>query len=108
MNCPACAAEISPGDTFCKACRASGSARQAAPDPHERFYLVVACVFSLGALAIPRLLKSRAFGPKMKVFLAVVAALQSALAAAFLLFLAIKGPALFAEWQRYIQRTRGY
>ncbi len=85
------------------------------PDPRdrsERLFLVIACVFAAGALAVPRLRKSNAFTAREKTVLAALAFLQTALAVALVAVLVWKGPALYRVWWRYVEQRsrelRGY
>jgi hypothetical protein len=117
LNCPACGHELPPAATFCAACRARGGAsaspvqvRPISPgvtadnDPRERFFLIVACLFSAGPLAIPRLRKSKAFGPVGKLVLGGLAILQWVVIAALVV-------ALFVYWRElmdwWLQLVRG-
>lgn len=108
MTCPACGHELAPAATFCPPCRERGqraaaagptaisgpivaTVRPVAPprvhaddDPRERFFLIVACLLSAGALAIPRLRRSKAFGPTGKLVLGTLAVLQTALCVAII------------------------
>ena len=127
MNCPACQTEIAPGQTFCPTCRARGSppfatqvvtpvAKRIAPPPdahpapapersdkNERLFLVVSCLLAAGALTIPRLMRSRAFGPTGKLVLGVGAFVNTAGALAIIVYLVVKGPELLQQYVRYIQ-----
>jgi hypothetical protein len=114
MKCPACGSEILPGATFCALCRERGRpvARVVVPgisadnDPRERFFLIVACLLSAGALAVPRLRRSRAFGPVGKVVLGTLAVLQTTLCVVIVLALIVKGPWLVTKWMQFLeQRT---
>ena len=66
-RCPSCELDIPDGLTFCPRCRARAEGREWDPgevDRHERQYVLSLVGLSLGALAIPRALRSRAFsGP---------------------------------------------
>ena len=109
MNCPACNTEIQPGQTFCPTCRARGGGppfaqpvarpvvSPVAPPPvandkHERLFLVLACLLSAGALAIPRLMKSKAFGPTGKLVLGVGAFVNPVAALGLLVWCIVYGP----------------
>lgn len=73
-------------------------------DRHERLFLIFACVFAAGALAIPRLRRSQAFSPRAKVVLGTLAVLQTLAAFAFVGVLVWKGPELFSWWMAYVRR----
>jgi hypothetical protein len=80
VECPTCALEVPDGLTFCPRCRAKGEGRVYDPteaDRHERSYVLSLVVLSLGALAIPRLLRSPAFSRPQKVLLALAGALNT-------------------------------
>lgn len=66
LRCPSCELELPDGLTFCPRCRARGEGREWDPaevDRHERQYVLALVGLSLGALAIPRALRSKAFSP---------------------------------------------
>jgi hypothetical protein len=123
MLCPACGKELAPDATFCPDCRIRGSAplatpvgtpvlppptpRPPAPDRHERFFLIVACLVSAGALAIPRLRRSKAFGPTGKAVLGTLAALQTIGAVVLIAFFWIKGPALIDRYVHWLGHRTG-
>jgi hypothetical protein len=115
MRCPSCGTEIAAGQTFCPTCRARGSlpaARPVAPPPalpsfadrHERLFLVLACLLAAGPLAIPRLLRSKAFGRVGKAVLTTLALLQTALVVALLVFAVVEAPALWQGYQDLLRR----
>jgi hypothetical protein len=79
------------------------AAPQGFRDRHERLFLVIACVVAAGALAIPRLLRSKAFGPFGKTVLGVCAALNTTVALGCIVFLAVNGPNLLARYVKFIQ-----
>lgn len=121
MECPACRTVIAPGQTFCPTCRARGGGppmatpvdvplarRVTAPAPpvtdkNERMFLIIACLLSAGALAIPRLLRSKAFGPVGKTVLGLGAAFNTIGAFGLIVFLILRGPALFMDYLHYVQ-----
>lgn len=73
--CPTCALEVPEGFSYCPRCRAVAEGRAYDPnelDRHERQYVLALVVFSLGALAIPRLMRSRAFSPLGKLAVALL------------------------------------
>jgi hypothetical protein len=113
VNCPACNTELTAGMTYCPTCRARGAAaaavRPVSPPPpptdrNERLFLVVACLLSAGVLAVPRLLRSKAFGPVGKTVLGVAATVNTAAAVALLVLACWKGPQLIMDWVRHMQR----
>ena len=131
MICPACEHEIPGGSTFCPPCRERGQKAAGGPtrqvvarvrpvspavgadnDPRERSFLIIACLFSAGALAVPRLMRSKAFGPVGKGVLGTVAVVQTALAVAVILAMVFRGPELFGwiydQVQEHQMRARHY
>ncbi|MBX3467094.1 MAG: hypothetical protein KF878_09370 [Planctomycetes bacterium] len=73
--CPTCALAVPAGFSYCPRCRAAAEERPYDPDEvdrHERQYVLSLVVLSLGAAAIPRLLRSRAFSPGAKVLVALL------------------------------------
>jgi|SRR5581483_2241156 len=115
MECPVCKTAIAAGATYCPTCRARGAAASAAPvakpvspppavDRHEKLFLVLACTVSAGALALPKLLRSKAFGPTGKTLLGGCAVLNTTAAIALLVFLVLKGPELL---MKYVGRIHG-
>lgn len=75
IACPTCELELPDGLTFCPRCRAAAEGRPFDPgevDRHERAYVLSLVALSLGALAIPRALQSRAFGPAGKLGLTLI------------------------------------
>ena len=84
-RCPTCALDVPRAATFCPRCRAVAEGRPYDPrevDRHERSYVLSLVLLSLGALAIPRLLRSPSFSPWEKGALALLGAAQTALALA--------------------------
>lgn len=80
VRCPSCALDVPEGLAFCPRCRAKAEGRAYDPlevDRHERAYVISLVVLSLGAAAIPRLLRSPAFSPAQKALLALLGALNS-------------------------------
>lgn len=74
-SCPTCELSVSEGLAFCPRCRAAAEGRPYDPDEgdrHERQYVLSLVILSLGALAIPRLLRSRAFSPGAKLLVALL------------------------------------
>jgi hypothetical protein len=123
MKCPACQSEIAPGLTFCPSCRGRGAASPPAPTParpvapsedrHERLWLILACLFAAGPLAIPRLQRSKAFGPTGKMVLTVLAVLQTILVVAIIVGALVEGPALMRRYMDWVSSSsrryrRGY
>lgn len=91
VNCPTCGLGLPAGLSFCPRCRAAAEGRPYDPgelDRHERSYVLSLVLLSLGALAVPRLLKSPAFGPGHKAALALLGVTQTlaALALAWAFF----------------------
>lgn len=81
FNCPACALAVPSGFVYCPRCRAAAEGRDYDPqevDSHERHYVVSLVVLSLGALALPRLLRSKAFSAAEKAGLGLVGILNTA------------------------------
>ncbi|MCO5170166.1 MAG: hypothetical protein M9894_27850 [Planctomycetes bacterium] len=73
--CPTCALTVPDGLSYCPRCRAAAEGRPYDPDEvdrHERQYVLSLVVLSLGAAAIPRLLRSRSFSPGAKVLVALL------------------------------------
>ncbi|HZV00123.1 MAG TPA: zinc ribbon domain-containing protein [Planctomycetota bacterium] len=120
MNCPACGTELAAGATFCPACRARGVPPVAAPvplpplaskvtppvtenDPRERLFLILACVVSAGALAVPRLRRSRAFGPRGKWILGTFAVLQTTIAVAILVLTCVYARSIMSWYMGWLQ-----
>lgn len=75
LACPTCELEVPDGLSFCPRCRAVAEGRAYDPgeaDRHERQYVLSLVALSLGALAIPRLLRSPAFTPRGKALVALL------------------------------------
>ena len=75
LHCPTCELEVPDGLPFCPRCRARAEGRELDPhevDRHERAYVLSLVGLSLGVLAIPRALRSRAFGPLGKLGLTLL------------------------------------
>lgn len=75
VACPTCELDVPDGLSFCPQCRAKAEGRAFDPgevDRHERAYVLSLVGLTLGALAIPRALKSRAFGPIGKLLLVML------------------------------------
>jgi hypothetical protein len=75
VACPTCDLDVPEGLAFCPRCRAKAEGRVYDPgeaDRHERQYVLSLVVLSLGALAIPRLLRSPAFSPRGKALVALL------------------------------------
>jgi predicted RNA-binding Zn-ribbon protein involved in translation (DUF1610 family) len=75
FNCPTCGLAVPSGFSFCPRCRATAQGREYDPkeaDAHERQYVFSLVVLTLGALAIPRALRSTAFTAGEKAFLALL------------------------------------
>lgn len=84
-RCPTCSLEVPAEATFCPRCRAAAQGRPFDPDEvdrHERSYVLSLVLLSLGALAIPRLLRSPSFSPVEKGVYAALGAAQTAAALA--------------------------
>ena len=75
FNCPSCGLGVPSGFSFCPRCRARAEGREYDPkeaDAHERQYVFSLVVLTLGALAIPRALRSTAFSGGEKAFLTIL------------------------------------
>ncbi len=100
FNCPACGLGVQSGFSFCPRCRAVAEGRDYDPaeaDRHERHFVLSLVLLSLGALAIPRLLRSQAFSPGWKAVLAVVGVLYTAICLGILYWFA------FAWFPGYVE-----
>jgi hypothetical protein len=85
--CPTCELEVPEGLPFCPRCRAAAEGRPYDPDEvdrHERQFVLTLVVVSLGAVAIPRLLRSPAFTPTEKAVVAVLGLLNTGAVVAIL------------------------
>jgi len=67
-------------------------------DKNERMFLILACLVSAGPLAIPRLMRSKAFGPTGKTVLLVCAIVQTILVVAIIVYFCIEGPGLMMKY----------
>ncbi len=71
--------------------------------------MILACVLAAGPLAIPRLLRSTAFGRTGKTVLTVIAVVQTILVVAIIVVLCVEGPGWFRRYMDWISRmSRGY
>ena len=80
FNCPSCGLAVPGGLSYCPRCRAACEGREYDPneaDAHERSYVISLVVLSLGAVAIPRLLRSPAFSPLGKACLTLLGLLNT-------------------------------
>ena len=78
--CPRCALGVPAGFAFCPRCRALAEGREYDPgevDRHERAYVFSLVALSLGALGVPRLLRSRSFSAAEKAALALLGLLNT-------------------------------
>lgn len=76
-ECPTCALSVPEGLLFCPRCRADAQGRDYDPrelHAHERQYVFSLVALTLGALAIPRLLRSRSFSGGEKLLLGLLGA----------------------------------
>lgn len=80
MQCPRCALELPAALSYCPRCRAQAQGKPYDPravDAHERHYVFTLVALTLGALAIPRALRSPAFSPAEKAGLALLGLLNT-------------------------------
>ena len=81
FNCPTCALALPGGFVYCPRCRAGAEGREFDPEStrsHERQYVISLVVLTLGALALPRLLRSTAFSAAEKLGLGLLGILNTA------------------------------
>ena len=83
IDCPKCGLGLPGGFTFCPRCRAQAEGRAYDPteiDRHERQYVLSLVLLSVGALGVPRLLRSPAFSRGEKALFSALGVAQTALA----------------------------
>jgi hypothetical protein len=91
FNCPTCALSVPGGFAFCPRCRAKAEGRAydaSETRAHERQYVFSLVVLTLGALAIPRLMRSDGFTSGEKAGLGLLGVLNTAAVVVVLLVFA--------------------